>query len=443
MAIANIPIITDPKQTPAASPENFIDLYNPDNSQFIQETIPEMVFEYGKGSVLGFMKATQTGMKKTYENDYIQHAEAGRLMKQFSGVTISGNDFTFPSAHGLEKGRVLRFFDAGNEHQVIVTAVVSSTVVTITNDTETAIPAGPITVSVDFSSRMEKGSDGFYNSTRHGLEVRKNYTHIFTHHQDTPNSDLGTIIWVKTPAGPKWFSYEMMRESAKFDNITELTAIFHKRPTDASASGLAGGPRGMHSAKEIVETRGNVWNDYFTNISELRDIAFRMKQNGTCREINLWGNHQLSSSLDTVLGGVNGNYATGLHYGSFKNDKNMFLNLEFQGARVSGVQFNYREWSALDDPTINAITGSNAGGLSFFGIPCGNTKIEYDGKSGASCYFDLLFRKNQYGVRKKMTKFFGHFGTQIKADESYVDWWSEGTVLLAAANNFWLGKASA
>lgn len=442
MALANIPIIIDPKQVPAQSPENFVDLYELDQ-QFLPELIPDLVYEFGKGSILGFMKATQTGMKKTYEADHIQHAEAGRLMKTFVGVTISGNDFTFPSAHGLEPDRVVRFFEGGNEHQAIVQTVVSSTVVTLLNDTDTAFPVGPVDISVDFSSRLDKGSEGFTQGTRHGIETRKNYTHIFSHYQDTTNSDLGTTSWVKTDAGPKWFSYEMMRESAKFDNKTELTAVFHKRATDTSASAVAGKTQGMHSVKDIVTARGNIFNDYIQTMDDLRDIAFRLKQQGNCRELNLWANHQQMVFLDAITGGANGNYASGLHYGSFKNSKDMFLNLEFIGVKVAGVQFNFKSWNALDDPSIAAITGSNNGGLSFLGVPCGNTKITMNGKTESSCYMDMMFRKNQYGVRKKMTKFFGHFGTQIKADKSYVDWWSEGTILLAAANNFFVGNADA
>ena len=62
-----------------------------------------------------------------------------------------------------------------------------------------------------------------------------------------------------------------------------------------------------------------------------------------------------------------------------------------------------------------------------------------DGKGKSVSYMEMLFRQTQYGVRQKETKFFGKFGTPIKADKSYVDWLSEGTVLLAAPNNFFAG----
>lgn len=436
--LSGLAVITDTNQIPSETTDkNFVDIMDYTQEK-MPELVPELVYKYGKGSILGFMRATGTGLKKTYESDYIQHAETGRLMKSFAGVTIAGNDFTFPSAHGLEPGRVVRFYDANVEYQGIVSAVVSTTVATILSD-GAAWPAATVNVSVDFSSRFKKGSEGFSLGTQHGIDTYKNYSQIFRHYQDTTNSDLGQKIWIQTGQGPQWWSHEMARESAKFDNITELTGVFHKRATDASDSAVAGETQGMFGVKEIVETRGNIFDGNITTQQELSNIAFRLKQQGSCRELNIWCNHQQMADFRVLAAGLNSNFLNGFHYGSFKNSKDMFLNLEFVGVKIDGVQFNFVSWGALDDPSINGITGSNNGGLSFLGVPCGNTRVSMNGKSESCSYMDMLFRKTQYGVRNKKTKFFGEFGTPVKSDKSYVDWTSEGTVLLAAANNFFVG----
>lgn len=439
--LSGVAVITDPNQIPSATPENFTDLYTY-AQQHQPELIPELVYEFGKGSILGFMRATQTGLKKTYQSDHIQHAEAGRLMKTFAGVTISGNNFTFPSAHGLEVGRVVRFYDSGDEFQAYVSAVVSATVVTLLNDTDTDYPVGPVNISVDFSSRFKKGADAFTQGTEHGLDIRKNYSHIFKHFQDTTNSDLGQRTWVKTDSGPQWWNYEMARESAKVDNMTELTSVFHRRATDTSDSAVAGVTQGMYGVKEIVETRGNIVDDYITTSAELSAMAFRLKQQGNCRELNIWCNHQQMAAFRILCATLNPAFLTGTHYGSFKNSKKMFLNLDFVGVKIDGVQFNFVSWGALDDPTIAGVTGSDVGGLAFLGVPCGNTKVTMDGGSKSVSYMEMLFRTNQYGTREKETKFFGKLGTQVSADKSYVEWLSEGTILLAAANNFFVGTAT-
>lgn len=437
--LSGLAVITDANQIPKnTTGADFVDIFTyADKEQ--PELIPELVYQYGKGSILGFMKATQSGMKKTYESDYVQHEEIGRLHRNFTGVTIAGNVFTFPSAHGLEVKRVVRFFTGNVAYQGIVTAVASSTVATILSD-GAAWPAGPVNVAVDFSSRFKKGDSGFSQGTKHGTVSRKNYSHIFGHYQDTTNSDMGQVIWIKTADGPQWWSTEFARESAKFDNITELTAVFHNRATDASDSAVAGEPQGMYGVKQIVSQRGNVFADLITTVAQLSDMARIQKQQGYCREVNMWCGHAQMAAFRVLSASVNSAFLTGTNYGSFQNSKDMFMNLDFIGIKVDGVQFNFVSWGALDSPEHLNITGTNSGGLSFLGVPCGNTAVTMDGEIKNVSYMDMLFRKTSKGVRQKKTKFFGDLGTQIKQDISYVDWLSEGTVLLAAANNFWVGS---
>jgi hypothetical protein len=437
--LSGLAVITDANQIPKnTTGADFVDIFTYADKE-MPELIPELVYQYGKGSILGFMKATQSGKKKTYESDYIQHQEIGRLHKNFTGVTIAGNVFTFPSAHGLEPKRVVRFFTGNVEYQGIVSAVAGLTA-TILSD-GAAWPVGPVNVAVDFSSRFKKGDSGFSQGTTHGTDTRKNYSHIFGHYQDTTNSDMGQAIWIKTANGPQWWSTEFARESAKFDNITELTAVFHKRATDASDSAVAGEPQGMLGVKQIVSERGNVFADLITTTAQLSDMAFRQKQQGNCREVNMWCGHAQMAAFRILAATVNSAFLNGTHYGSFKNSKDMALNLDFVHIKIDGVQFNFVSWAALDSPEHTNITGANGGGgLSFLGVPCGNTAVTMNGESANVSYMDMLFRKTSKGVREKKTKFFGDLGTQVKQDSSYVDWLSEGTVLLAAANNFWVGS---
>jgi hypothetical protein len=435
---SGVAVITDANIIPSQMPSNFIDPYSY-AQQFQPELLPELVYKYGKGSITGFMRATGSGMKRTYESDQIQHAEAGRLSKHLSGVTISGNNFTFPEAHGLEAGRLIKFWDTNTEYQGIVTAVVSDTVVTVLSDTDDSWPAGPVNITLDFSSRFKKGADAFTQGFRETPDIIKNYSHIFKHHQDTTNSDLGHAIWVQTDAGPQWWNFEFARASAQFDNISELTAVFHRRATDTSDSAVAGQPQGMYGVKQIVEDKGNVFNDLITTIDQLSNIAFRLKQQGECRELNMWCNHQQMAAFRELSAGVNAAFLNGFQYGSFVNSEDMYLKLDFSGIKVDGVQFNFVSWSALDDPTMQAITGSNIGGTSFLGVPCGRKSVTMNGDIKSVSYLDMLFRKTSQGVREKETKFFGKLGTEVREDKSYVDWLSEGTIQLAGANNFFVG----
>lgn len=432
--LSGVAVITDSNQTPAPTPENFITLYDY-LMQYQPELIPEYVYKYGKGSILGFIDATsKTG---TYESDMVQHAESGRLMRTLAGVTISGNNFTFPEAHGLEVGKVVSFIDAGTRYQGFVSAIVSTTVATILNDGTDAWPAGPVDVSIDFSARMHKGSDGFNQGTRYGIDVIKNYSHILPHYQDTTDSDLGHRTWVHTDKGARWFNLEFEMESCKGDNKAEATAIFHHRADDASDSATAGNPQGMFGVEQIVEERGNVYNDLITTQDDLSDMALRLKQQGTVRELNVWARHSQMAAFRELCANLNAGFLDGFHYGSFKNSEDMFLKLDFSAVKIDGCQFNFAPWDALDDPSVAGITGA----INFLGVPTGKTTVTKNGRSVNQSYLDILFRSNEYGVRRKEAKMFGKFGTPIKGDRSFVEWWTEFTVDLAAANNFFVGGA--
>src|SRR5690554_1191855 len=151
--LTGIAVITDPRQIPNQMPSNFIDPYTY-AMQYQPELIPDMVYSFGKGSILGFMRATKNGVNRTFASDQIQHAEAGRLMRSVQGVTIAGNNFTFPQPHGLQPNMVVRFSHEGQQFQGIVTVITSPTVAVILNDDVNAYPTGvPLNVTIDFSSR--------------------------------------------------------------------------------------------------------------------------------------------------------------------------------------------------------------------------------------------------------------------------------------------------
>lgn len=436
--LTGIAVITDPNQIPNQMPSNFIDPY--DYAMVYQpELIPELVYANGKGSILGFMRATKSGMNRTFSSDQIQHAEAGRLHRSMKNVTIAGNNFTFPSPHGLQPKMVVRFSHEGTQYQGIVASITSPTVAVILNDDTTTFPTGtPVDVTIDFSSRFLKGDEPFKQGTKHDVRIYKNYAHIFKWRQDTTNSDMGHNVWVKTDKGPQWFNFEMARESAKFDNVTELTAVFHRRAKDNAPSTLAGNPQGMYGVAEIVENYGNVFNDLIENVQDLSDIAFRLKQQGVVRELNMWCNHRQMAKFRELCAGVNASFLQGFHYGSFQNSADMALKLDFVSIKVDGVQFNFTSWACLDDPTLQGIVGG-VDGINFLGVPTGNEKVTIDGDVCSVPRLEMLFRKTTTGVREKETKFFGKLGTPVEQDASWVDWLSEGTVRVSAPNNYFIG----
>ena len=366
----------------------------------------------------------------------------GRLHNFFNGVTRATNNFTFPAAHNLRIGEVVRLSDGAVIFQGKVTAIVSATVATILNDSSTAYTTGPFSVEADFSSRFKKGADGFVSGKIWEPETITSYSHILDNYADVADSDLAHQFWVNTGKGPAWFNTTTMMLSMLHDNIIEKTMINHKRVGAGSASASAGDALGMDGLISQVSKKGNVFSDALTDMDDLIDFTRRVKQQGTCREYVIGCNHGQLALINVILAGANGGYAGGSHYGTFNNQKDMALNLDFVSANLLGVQMHFMPMDILDDVTGSGGTNFIDSGISFVAVPCGKTAVTENGDKTNVPYFEPMFRKSSLVDRAKQYKWFGVLGTPIHADKSYVKITTEGTLRVAGANNFFVGGAA-
>lgn len=423
-----------------ALPQNFRDSYDY-LEQYQPELIRDMVYKHGKGSLLGFIRATR-GKIGSYESDEVKHMEMGRLHNFFNGVTRATNDFTFPSAHNLRVGEVVRLSDGNGIWQAKVSAIVSATVATLLNDSTTAYAAGPFSVEADFSSRFKKGADGFTSGKNWDPETITSYSQIIDNYADVADSDLAHKIWVNTNEGPAWFNTQTMLLSQVHDNIIEKTMINHERVETGSASANAGDALGMDGLISTVSKKGNVFSDAITAMDDFEDLTWRAKQQGECREFILGCAHHQLANINTILAGVNAGYLTGSHYGTFNNQKDMALNLDFVSANLLGVQLHFMPMHILDDVTGAGGNNFIDAGVSFVGVPCGKTAVTENGEKKQVAYFEPMFRKSALVNRAKQYKWFGILGTPIHADKSYVKITTEATLRVAGANNFFVGGAA-
>jgi hypothetical protein len=423
-----------------ALPQNFIDNYDY-ASLYQPELVKDMVYKHGTGSLLGFVRATR-GKIGSYQGDEVKHKEMGRLNNFFDGVTLSGSNFTFPSAHNLRVGEVVRLSDGAGIWQGKVSALVSATVATILNDSTTAYPTGPFSVEADFSSRFLKGADGFTSGKNWEPETITSYSQILDAYADVADSDLAHQFWVNTDKGPAWFNTQTMLMSKSHDNIIEKTMISHERVQAGSASASAGDAFGMDGLIPQTAKGGNVFGDAITTFQDLIDFTWRVKQQGECREYVLGCNHQQLANINTILAGVNSGYVAGSWYGAFNNQKDMALNLNFVSANLLGVQFHFMPMGLLDDVTGAGGTNFIDAGVSFVGVPIGKTAVTENGEKTKVAYFEPMFRKSSLVDRAKQYKWFGVLGTPIHADKSYVKITTEGTLRIAGVNNFFVGGAA-
>lgn len=425
-----------------ATPENFITLM--DYAMHWQpELIPQLVFRNGKGNILGFVDFLTGGKENSYASDIVQHAEIGRTRTVLKNVSITGNEFTSAENHNLRPGDVIMISNGTDETQAKVTATPTDKVFEALNDRGVGFTGfTTVTVIVDFSSRFNKGTEGYDRGRKATPEIIQNFTHIVKGFYDVAESEMAQITWIQTPEGPKWFNLEMELNSINHDNKVELTAIFNYRADDTADSTLAGHDQGMKGAIQMIEERGNIANEYIETLEDLGEVAKRIKIEGPCREVTIWGDHQQMLHFNTIAAGVNGSFVGGASYGVFNNSKEMAIFLDFKTIFYAGVTFHFRSWDLLDDPTLMGATGFDTTSLGWIAIPTGMKDVTIDGNAAKIPYFNIRYRKAGIVDRRKKVKFRGILGVEQSLDRASVEYITEMTAQLAGANNFYVGRRS-
>jgi len=436
--LTGLAVITTPDSSLRATPENFINLYDY-AQQFQPELIPELMYANGKGSILGFIRATTMGNEGTFEADTIQHAEMGRLENTFA-ASATGNVFTATTPHQLEVKDVIRISDGTTEYQAIVSLVTSGTVFTALSDKTAFTFAGDDVQVIRTSNRYKKGDDAKANGKKWDPTIYMNHTHIIKDTYIISDSDLVTKTWIQTPNGPRWYNTEMERFYTQFDNLAELTAVLHERALDNAPSTAAGFAQGMKGVVQQIEQRGNISNEYIETVADLGDLALRAKNQGNCREFTVYCDHTQIEKFQTLAGGVNAGFVNGSHFGAFNNSKEMALNLDFVSIFYAGVQFHFCSWALLDEPTLLAANNFDATSLAYLMVPTGNMNVMEQGNVVARPYLTMRYRTNNITNRNRQAKFWGVLGQQVKEDTSGVDLLSEMTNQVVGANNFFVGR---
>lgn len=437
--LSGLPVIENPDSSYVPRPENFITKYDY-AMKFAPQLIQGLHFSNGKGSITGVLDAVSGGRNRTYASDMIQWAEQGRLHLHLEGVTIASDVFTCPKPHQLRPNDIVAISDGEKEWQAHVVEIISTTKFKALNKSSVAFPTDPVTIIADFFSSDKKGGDGMDRGKNWDPKNRQNFTQIIPDNYTISNSDAKHITWV---AGPNdeayWMHTEIERYNTMFDNKVEMAILFNERGDDNSAAALAGLPRGQHGVIPFVEQYGNIANDLITTDEHLSDLAFRAKQQGVCREFMYFARHAQMRAISQMAKGLNAAHVNGGYYGAFNNSKDMALALDFTSIYIDGVDFHFKPWALLDDPTLLGATNFDTSSLSFFGVPTGKVDITNNGNVESVPYLEVLYRGMD---RKRKMKMFGLFGTEVKGDRSFIDLLTECTNRVVGANNFVVGRTS-
>lgn len=388
-----------------ATPYNFIDPYTY-AMQYQPDLMTKLYERYGRGKITGFLRLV--GQESTFTGDVVKHAEQGRLETIYEGVTESSGIYTTAAAHTIRVKDVLNVSDGTNDYQLYVTAVPSSTTFEAKNAATGAVSlTGDITVSV-ITNSFKKGESNFTQGKTWNPEFFSNYSHIIKEFHEVAGTDMAAPSWVETPQGDRWFNYDTSKTLDLFDNKREYTHILHRRVEAGSDADIAGAAKGMKGIVQQVEERGNIANDYIQTIQDWSDLAYRLKQQGQCREFNIWADHAQNAHFRTALGGVNSHYVSGANYGSFKNSKEMALSLNFSSVMIDGVTFHITPWSVMDNPT-SPMGASNLKDRSLASliVPSGSKYVMEDGDRKVMPYISIRHKAYKGIDRRRNIDFTG------------------------------------
>jgi len=422
-----------------ASAANFIDPYTY-AQQFQPDLLPELYMKNGKGRITKFTSAI--GNTRSYASDQLKHAEMGRLHQVSDGVTVAGDVFTCAEPHNLRENEIVMISNGTIEKYAVVSEITSPTVFVGENQESGALGIDGTVTLFTFSNTWNKGEANFTTGKQWSPEIVTNHTQIIKEFYSVNQTDMASVTWVEAPqyeGGYGWFNLEMGRTLDLYDNKIELTHIFGRRSADDSAAAVAGKAKGMKGLVQQVEERGNLGNEYLTTEDHVYDYAYRLKQQGTCRVLTTWADHNQMVNFNKIGSSLNAGYAGGTNYGMFSNGEDMAVKMDFKSIYGAGVSFHVTPLGILDDPSLLGAANFKATSLACLMIPSGEKTVTEDGNSVARPYFSTAYRRKENIDRyRKIEIFGGEMGTPHKTDDMQALCTTEQSNQVIAANNYFV-----
>ena len=462
--------------TPAPSQVTLNSNYlSAEDFDFVSQYLPELdsaEFErFGPRTVAGFLQLT--GSEIPFASDLIKWVEQGRLHTKYEGVTANVN-FTanvleeFTIASGTCTFRVGQTVMVSEEqaastvsHKAIVTAVGADTTDTGVDSFRVAyydlMAASPFTGTVTvfaYGSEFGKGTDGQQSALDAESDVFEVKPIIVKEMYEVSGSDMAQIGWIEVAteegeSGYFWFLKSSSETRLRFNDYMETSLIEGVPAADGSGAELYLVPTlgstetkaGTDGLFYAIEQRGNVWSGGNpTAMSDFDTLLQRLDKQGSIEENMLFINRAFSLDIDDMLASQNSYGAGGTSCGVFNNDKEMALNLGFEGFTRGGYEFYKTDWKYLNDQTLRG--GLVGGKVSGVMIPAGQTTV-YDqvlGQNAKRPFLHVRYRASEHENRRYKSWVTGSAGgaRTSSIDKMKIDFLTERALCTLGANNFFV-----
>lgn len=423
-----------------ATAANYIDPYTY-AMQYRPDLLGKLHLQKGKGKLLPFCSIT--GSLVPFASDEVRWAELGELHEAHEAATRSTDAFTTATNHNLRVGDIVLLSDGTIENQAVVSSITSATIFVAKNKKNSAWAIGTTAITVSkISNIWGKGEGNFTQGREDNPIFKTNYPHILKDIYIENESDMAHHVWVEAPqypGGEGWYNLELARTEDAYDNYIELTHLLNERAETGSDAVGAGFQKGMKGMVQQIEEGGNIGTETITDIEELSDIAFRIKQQGGAMSYTWWHDHTQLAAFRNMLAGVNAHYATGSNYGVFNHSADMALTLGFKSVYIDGVTFHSSPLMTLDEPELLGAAQLRNTSIQSLMIPAGEMSVLEDGNTYSRPYLTIRYRQMGGINRYKKTKFFGGvYGTDHKSDTFEMHIKTEMTNEVIGANQFFV-----
>ena len=473
MALLTTPgINVQPNAQKVAVSTNYITNFDFLN-QYLPDTYEQEFERYGNRTISSFLR--QVSAEIPSNSDKIIWTEQGRLHTTYTSCTLVGvagsksgiftvTDTMIPALAGgngiaVRVGQTVFLSDnaaTGNTNKGIVSAVTATTFTVQYYETGGATFAGLIADGTEritvfiYGSEFSKGTAGMVGSNEAFSSTFDNKPIILKDKYAVNGSDMAQIGWVNITGegqgadGYYWFIKSKHDSRLRFEDYMETSQIEASPAVAGSGAFDNAGVSGTDGVFHVVETRGNVWGAGFpSTLANFDTVVQRLDKQGAIEENVIFLNRAFSFGIDNMLAGASGSVygADGVSYGLFDNDKEMAVNLGFNGFR-RGYDFYKSDWKYLNDATMRGgITSGTVNGLL---VPAGTTSV-YDEILGANAkrpFLHVRYRASQHEDRKYKTWITGSAGGAATSDIDVmeVNYLSERCTCTMGANNFVIFK---
>ena len=447
---------------------NYITNFNFLN-QYLPDTYEKEFERYGNRTVASFLR--MVGAEMPSISDQIKWTEQGRLHIKYTQCTTpaaaGSSTATFTVADpnvtyvAVRVGQTVMISanTGGAANKAIVTAVPSATTFTVyyyEAAGQNMAPATQCSVFI-YGSEFKKGTNGMAGSLEAEDDIFSNSPIILKDTYAVNGSDMAQIGWVEVTTengatGFLWYLKSEHETRLRFEDYLE-TSMLEAVPAAAGSGAAVAGYKGSEGVFYVVNSRGNVWGGGNpTSLADFDTMISRLDKQGSIEENVIFVNRDFSFDINDMLAAQNSYGAGGTSYGLFDNDKDMAINLGFEGFR-RGYDFYKTDWKYLNDPTMRGgltsspTATSTANVITGLMVPAGSTTV-YDqilGKNAKRPFLHVRYRASETEDRRYKTWITGSAGgaATTDLDAMQVNFLSERAVCTLGANNFFLFRYGA